>query len=389
MSMRDQQVDMVNTCMKENEVIGAILKKAKRDVIEANVLFSKLRDIPEANLNEESSKIWDLVERVNENVRAFAKELQWDVLQMTTIKNKLKTVTDIERESKKEFWHAVFAFHKSEGQHPKIKRKKSKYVNLPKSTEQINMAKCVETDKNEWKNKWEDTIKREIAQAVDKQILLDCEQNKLTSHNSQSETNSSYSYDSMADYDSLPDKPFPLFDTEEKEPLFETDQEYYTSDDEITTISDLNNMNKQWKRKRLHEFQGDFYPNYKKKRIGTIHLLRGDYSVQFAKQRLEQATASAYMASVDAVEETKNKTSGPPLEVTMDSKEDTLAKYRAHDSPFEDDYDDISVLGEDEDMLQMMMQQRKMRRSHRRLMVQPRLTNHQQKTQKMELLMVT
>ena len=76
MTMKDQQVNMMNTCIEENKVIDAILKKAKRNLIEANILFSKLKDAPEAHLQDETTKIWDLVETVNENVRAFAKELQ-------------------------------------------------------------------------------------------------------------------------------------------------------------------------------------------------------------------------------------------------------------------------------------------------------------------------
>ena len=299
MTMKDQQVNMMNTCIEENKVIDAILKKAKKNVIEANILFSKLKDAPEDHLQDETSKIWDLVETVNENVRAFAKELQWNVEQMTTIKNKLKTITDIERESKKEFWHDVFAFHKGEGQHPKITKKKSNCTNVPKSNERIYMAASTEKNNNDWRIKWENTIKNEIDKSVSAGVLLPCESSDLTSHKVSNTTISSQSHLSTMTYSN---KPFSLSDSEGKEPLFDTDEEYYTSDDNYfydddTTLDELNTMDKNWKRKRLHEQQGDFFSNYKRNRIGTIHLLRGDDSVALAKTRLAPTTASAYMTT--------------------------------------------------------------------------------------------
>ena len=76
-------------------------------------------------------------------------------------------------------------------------------------------------------------------------------------------------------------------------------------------------MDKNWKRKRLHEYQGDFSSNYKRNRIGTIHLLRGDDSVDLAKARLAPTTASAYMTTT--VPDDKTTSDLKAQEVTLEA----------------------------------------------------------------------
>ena len=76
-------------------------------------------------------------------------------------------------------------------------------------------------------------------------------------------------------------------------------------------------MDKNWKRKRLHEYQGDFFSNYKRNRIGTIHLLRGDDSVDLAKARLAPATGSAYMTTT--VPDDKTTSDLKAQEVTLEA----------------------------------------------------------------------
>ena len=94
-------------------------------------------------------------------------------------------------------------------------------------------------------------------------------------------------------------------------------------------------MDRNWKRKRLHEYQGDFFSNYKRNRIGTIHLLRGDDSVDLAKARLAPTTASAYMT-----------TTVPDDETTSDLKaqEVTLEKVLATSRDLLEADDEISIL---------------------------------------------
>ena len=52
-------------------------------------------------------EIYDKVEELHDNVRAYAKAIQWQVQELTTIKNKLGLRMDVENKSKMEFWKDV------------------------------------------------------------------------------------------------------------------------------------------------------------------------------------------------------------------------------------------------------------------------------------------
>ena len=77
MSIRDQELDLVRIAIEENKVLHAILLKAKKNVIESNVKFDQYKR-PEnmSHMEKCEQEIYDKVEELHDNVRAYAKAIQ-------------------------------------------------------------------------------------------------------------------------------------------------------------------------------------------------------------------------------------------------------------------------------------------------------------------------
>ena len=138
-----------------------ILLKAKRNVIEFNVKFYQYKR-PEnmSHMEKCEQEIYDKVEELHDNVRAYAKAIQWQVQELTTIENKLGLRMDIEDKSRLEFWNDVHRIKRNVLDFNKKKPHKSRGTRKNKTASSMEFCGMVvakqETSKNmqsttEWK----------------------------------------------------------------------------------------------------------------------------------------------------------------------------------------------------------------------------------------------
>ena len=131
---------------EENKVLHAILLKAKRNVKESNVKFDQFKR-PEnmSHMEKCEQEINDKVEELHDNVRAYAKAIQWQVQELTTTKNKLGLRMDVENKSKMEFWKDVHRIKQNVLVLNKEKPKRSKHTKRKTTTASMEFCGVVVT----------------------------------------------------------------------------------------------------------------------------------------------------------------------------------------------------------------------------------------------------
>ena len=177
MSLIDQDLDLIRLAIKENQIAERMLRKCMKNIEEIKVVVNHPTPATCEHCNDKvMDKLHDNIAEMYDQTRSFCDNVQYEVQNITVLKNKLQFFTTMTAASHREFWKAVTE-DKAQANPKRSKQNKNKVRHSAYNVSE-NSGEVIDTGCHDY-HEWETTIMNEL-ETLEKAGVLKPLEKKIT-----------------------------------------------------------------------------------------------------------------------------------------------------------------------------------------------------------------